>query len=115
MAPGVALALATQRWRHRRKDPLTKARTDAATRRIIRKTVRTASGRSRNFTAYYAADRSLAFTGTDKLERPPHFCASISRHPIPAVEHAKARKLDFSLLPLAKVQVHGGGGFIKGR
>ena len=24
------------------------------------------------------------------------------------VEHAKARKLDFSLLPLAKVQVHGG-------
>ena len=35
-ALGVALALATQRSRHRRNDALTKARTDAATRRNYR-------------------------------------------------------------------------------
>ena len=36
IALGVALAFATQRSRHRRNDALTKARTDAATRRNYR-------------------------------------------------------------------------------
>jgi hypothetical protein len=36
IAFGLALASGTQFWRHRRKDPVTKARTDAATRRNYR-------------------------------------------------------------------------------
>jgi hypothetical protein len=60
-------------------------------------------------TAYDAANRSLAFTGTDKL--PAHFAAQVSAVLLVSrldynsrrtVEHAKARKPDFNSLRFAK-------------
>lgn len=36
IALGIALASGAQLWRHRRKDPVTKARTDAVTHRNYR-------------------------------------------------------------------------------